>query len=356
MTQNEPAVPSAYARAGVDIDAGHRALALMKSAVARTHGPNVLGTLGGFGGLFRAGFEDMSDPVLVASTDGVGTKTKVASRAGRYGGLGADIVNHCVNDILVQGARPLFFLDYVAMGKLIPEQVAEVVGGAAAACQALGVALLGGETAEMPGVYLEGELDIVGTIVGVVDRQELITGERLSAGDVVVALPSAGLHTNGFSLARTALDGLDWSAPDPELGRSLQDALLIPHRSYLAAYRALKEAGLDVRAMSHITGGGLTDNPPRVLPAGLGLRFELGSYAVPPLFERIVSRSGVARREAYRALNMGVGFLFMLPAGQLEAALSALRGQGESPWVIGEVVSGAGVELRGLPAGAGDAP
>ncbi len=160
----------------------------------------------------------MSDPVLVASTDGVGTKTKVASRAGRYGGLGADIVNHCVNDILVQGARPLFFLDYVAMGKLIPEQVAEVVGGAAAACEALGVALLGGETAEMPGVYLEGELDIVGTIVGVVDRQALITGERLLAGDVVVALPSAGLHTNGFSLARTALDGLDWSAPDAESG------------------------------------------------------------------------------------------------------------------------------------------
>ena len=176
----------------------------------------------------------MGDPVLVASTDGVGTKTKVASRAGRYGGLGADIVNHCVNDILVQGARPLFFLDYVAMGKLIPEQVAEVVSGAAAACQALGVALLGGETAEMPGVYLEGELDIVGTIVGVVDRQELITGERLLAGDVVVALPSAGLHTNGFSLARTALDGLDWSGPDAEWAEPA-DALLIPHRSYLAA-------------------------------------------------------------------------------------------------------------------------
>lgn len=343
------AQPSAYARAGVDIDAGQRAVALMKGAVARTHGPQVLGGIGGFGGLFRAGFENLSDPVLVASTDGVGTKTKVASRAGRFGGLGADIVNHCVNDILVQGARPLFFLDYVAMGKLIPERVVEFVTGAAAACEALGVALLGGETAEMPGVYVEGELDIVGTIVGVVDRDRLITGERLGAGDAVIALPSVGLHTNGFSLARAALEGLDWEKFDSELGSSLQDALLIPHRSYLAAYRALEQAGLDVRAMSHITGGGLIDNPPRVLPEGLGLRFDLGSYAVPPLFEMIVSRSHIDTQEAYRALNMGVGFVFMLPPGQVEAALEALRGAGEMPWVIGEVVAGAGVELRNAP-------
>ncbi len=339
---------SAYARAGVDIDAGHRAVALMKSAVARTHGPQVLGGLGGFGGLFRAGFEQLSDPVLVASTDGVGTKTKVASRAGQYGGLGADIVNHCVNDILVQGARPLFFLDYVAMGKLVPEHVAAFVGGAAQACEALGVALLGGETAEMPGVYVEGELDIVGTIVGVVDRAQLITGERLEVGDVVIALPSSGLHTNGYSLARSALEGLDWQAHDPELGSSLQDALLTPHRSYLAAYRSLAEAGLDVRAMSHITGGGLIDNPPRVLPAGLGLRFDLGSYALPPLFERVVSRAGMARREGYRALNMGVGFLFMLPAVHAAQALEVLRGLNETPWQLGEVVPGAGVELLGL--------
>ncbi|TSA86737.1 phosphoribosylformylglycinamidine cyclo-ligase [Deinococcus detaillensis] len=338
--------PSAYARAGVDIDAGQRAVALMKGAVARTHGPQVLGGIGGFGGLFRAGFENLSDPVLVASTDGVGTKTKVATRAGQFGGLGADIVNHCVNDILVQGARPLFFLDYVAMGRLIPERVADFVTGAAAACEALGVALLGGETAEMPGVYVEGELDIVGTIVGVVDRANLITGEGLRAGDVVIALPSAGLHTNGFSLARAALDGLDWDSPDAELGMSLQDALLIPHRSYLAAHRALEQAGLDVKAMSHITGGGLIDNPPRVLPTGLGLRFDLGSYTVPPLFVRIVSRSQMDIREAYRALNMGVGFLFMLPPGQVKAALETLRTAGEAPWVIGEVVVGEGVELR----------
>ncbi|WP_293913977.1 phosphoribosylformylglycinamidine cyclo-ligase [Deinococcus sp.] len=350
-----PAAPpiSAYARAGVDIDAGHRAVALMKGAVARTHGPQVLGGLGGFGGLFRAGFGGMSDPVLVASTDGVGTKTKVASRAGQYAGLGADIVNHCVNDILVQGARPLFFLDYVAMGKLIPEQVAAVVTGAAGACEALGVALLGGETAEMPGVYLDGELDIVGTIVGVVDRSALVTGERLEAGDVVIALPSSGLHTNGYSLARAALEGADWLAPDPRLGTSIQDALLIPHRSYVQAYRALEAAGIDVRAMSHITGGGLIDNPPRVLPSGLGLRFDLSSYTVPPLFEMVLSGAGMERAEGYRALNMGVGFLFMVPPGQLTRALDALRGAGESPWLLGEVVPGGGVELqhRGAPLG-----
>ncbi len=350
-----PVPLSAYARAGVDIDAGHRAVALMKGAVARTHGPQVLGGLGGFGGLFRADFGTMRDPVLVASTDGVGTKTKIASRAGQYGGLGADIVNHCVNDILVQGARPLFFLDYVAMGKLIPEQVAAFVTGAAQACEAIGVALLGGETAEMPGVYVEGELDIVGTVVGVVDRAELITGERLEAGDVVIALPSSGLHTNGYSLARAALDGLDWQAPDAELGGSLQDALLAAHRCYLAAYQALAAAGLDVRAMSHITGGGLIDNPPRVLPGELNLRFDLGTYTLPPLFERIVQRAGVRGREAYQALNMGVGFLFMLPPAQATRALDVLRGAGESPWVIGEVVAGAGaqqerVELLNLPA------
>ena len=355
-----PVPLSAYARAGVDIDAGHRAVALMKGAVARTHGPQVLGGLGGFGGLFRADFGAMRDPVLVASTDGVGTKTKIASRAGQYGGLGADIVNHCVNDILVQGARPLFFLDYVAMGKLIPEHVAAFVTGAAQACEAIGVALLGGETAEMPGVYVEGELDIVGTVVGVVDRAELITGERLEAGDVVIALPSSGLHTNGYSLARAALGGLDWQAPDAELGegpnqQSLQDALLVPHRCYLAAYQSLAAAELDVRAMSHITGGGLIDNPPRVLPGELGLRFDLDTYTLPPLFTRIIQRSGTLGREAYRALNMGVGFLFMLPPAQATRALDVLRGAGESPWVIGEVVPHENsahdrVELLNLPA------
>ncbi|WP_019585099.1 phosphoribosylformylglycinamidine cyclo-ligase [Deinococcus apachensis] len=339
---------SAYERAGVSIDAGHRAVALMKGAVARTHTPAVLGGLGGFGGLFRAAFGDLADPVLVASTDGVGTKTKVAVRTGRFAGLGADIVNHCVNDILVQGARPLFFLDYVAMGRLLPERVAEVVTGAAQACEALGVALLGGETAEMPGVYVEDELDIVGTIVGVVDRPHLIDGSRIGIGDAVIALPSTGLHTNGYSLARMALDELDWAKPRADLGgERLEDLLTVPHRAYLGAFDALSAAGVDIRGMAHITGGGLIDNPPRVFPAGVGMRVDTASWTVPPLFELIVRRAGVERREAFRALNMGVGFLFIVPAAQREAALTALRTAGESPWIIGEMVAGSGVTLAG---------
>jgi len=348
MTQGktEEAAPagSAYERAGVSIDAGQRAVALMRDSVARTHTPAVLGGLGGFGGLFRAEFGDMQDPVLVASTDGVGTKTKVAVRTGRYAGLGADIVNHCVNDILVQGARPLFFLDYVAMGRLLPERAAEIVTGAAGACEALGVALLGGETAEMPGVYVEGELDIVGTVVGVVNRSRLIDGSRIQPGDAVIALPSSGLHTNGYSLARLALDGLDWEEARADLGgERLGDLLTVPHRAYPGAFAALTSAGVDVRGMAHITGGGLVDNPPRVFPPGMGMRVDLGSWTVPPLFELIVREAGVERHEAFRALNMGVGFLLIVPLEQQEAALSALRVAGEAPWVIGEMIAGEGV-------------
>ncbi|ACO46358.1 phosphoribosylformylglycinamidine cyclo-ligase [Deinococcus deserti] len=345
-TDAAPQGASAYERAGVSIDAGHRAVELMKGAVARTHGPEVLGGIGGFGGLFRAAFGTLTDPVLVASTDGVGTKTKVAVRVGRYGGLGADIVNHCVNDILVQGARPLFFLDYVAMGRLKPEAVAEVVTGAAQACEALGVALLGGETAEMPGVYVEGELDIVGTIVGVVDRPRLVDGQRIEVGDSVIALPSSGLHTNGFSLARMALDGLDWDEARSDLGgQSLAEVLPVPHRSYLQAHAALESAGVDIRGMAHITGGGLVDNPPRVFPAGIGMRVDTSSWSVPPLFELIVREAQVERLEAFRALNMGVGFLFIVPAAQREQALRVLASAGEQPWVIGEMIAGQGVSF-----------
>ena len=344
MGQADAGQASAYERAGVSIEAGHRAVDLMKGAVARTHNAQVLGGIGGFGGLFRPEFGGMQDPVLVASTDGVGTKTKVATAAGRYRGLGADIVNHCVNDILVQGARPLFFLDYVAMGKLSPELVAEVVTGAAQACEALGVALLGGETAEMPGVYVENELDIVGTIVGVVDRPRLVNGSRIEVGDAVIALPSSGLHTNGYSLARMALQGLDWHEERADLGGGvLEDLLVEPHRAYVGAFGALTRAGVDIRGMAHITGGGLVDNPPRVFPPGTGMRVDTSSWTVPPLFELIVRRAGMARQEAFRALNMGVGFLFIVPAAQREAALDTLRGAGESPWVIGEMVPGRGV-------------
>ena len=339
---------SAYQQSGVDIGAGHRAVALIKEAVGRSQrSPGLRGTvlsgLGGFGGLFRPGFADMTDPILVASTDGVGTKTKVAALAGVYGGLGHDIVNHCVGDLLVQGARPLFFLDYIAMNKLNPEAVAEFVNGAAEACTLVGAALLGGETAEMPGVYMAGELDIVGTLVGVVDRPALITGERLEAGDAVIALPSSGLHTNGYSLARRVLGGLDWQETRPELNGTLQDALLAPHRCYLPAFEALVGAGVDVKGMSHITGGGLIDNPPRIFPDGLGMRVNTGSWTVPPLFRLIAERGNVSQHDAFHALNMGVGFLFMVSAQQREQAMKVLRDAGQQPWVIGEMVAGQGV-------------
>lgn len=253
-------------------------------------------------------------------------------------------MNHCVNDILVQGARPLFFLDYVAMGQLSPELVAEVVTGAAGACEALGVALLGGETAEMPGVYVEGELDIVGTIVGMVDRSRLVDGSRIEVGDAVIALPSSGLHTNGYSLARMALSDLDWHEERADLGGAvLEDLLVEPHRAYVAAFDALTGAGTDIRGMAHITGGGLVDNPPRVFPQGIGMRVDTSSWTVPPVFELIVRQARVARAEAFRALNMGVGFLFIVPAEQREAALEALRGAGETPWEIGQMVPGSGV-------------
>ncbi len=340
-----------YKSAGVDIEAGNRAVALMKHAVSKTYTPNVLAGLGSFGGQFSSNaFAGMTEAVLVASTDGVGTKTKLAVAAGRYGGLGADIVNHCINDILVQGASPLFFLDYIAMGQLEPEKVAAVVTGAAQACQKLGVALLGGETAEMPGVYLTGELDLVGTIVGVVERSEIINGHTLQAGDVLVGLPSSGLHTNGYSLARKVLDQepvIPMDLPLERLGgKSLFDVLLEPHREYVLAYRALKTAGLEIRGMAHITGGGLIENLPRVFPQGLGASVKLGSWPVPEIFNMLVERGQIDTVEAHRAFNMGIGYVFMLPAAQLEWALEVLGEVGEMAFVIGEMLEGSGVSLQ----------
>lgn len=332
---------SAYKDAGVDIDAGHRAVELMKAAVERTHGPRVLGGLGSFGGLFDLSFaKDMEAPILVGSTDGVGTKTKVAAAVGRYAGVGADIVNHCIDDILVQGAEPLFFFDYIASSTLDPEMVATVVSGAARACEAAGCALLGGETAEMPGVYAPGEFDLVGTIVGIVDRPRLITGARIAAGDRVLALPSVGLHTNGFSLARRALAGRDWEAPVEQLqGRSLADALLVPHKSYLAEVRALWAAGIDIRGLAHITGGGLVDNPPRVLPDGLAFRLRRASWSFPPIFRLIQEGGNVSDDEMLRVFNCGIGMLVVVPEDQVDRAADALDEAGTAPVRIGDVVA-----------------
>jgi len=330
---------TAYRRAGVDIDAGNRAVELMRAAVRSTYGPEVLAGIGAFGGLYDAArLREVGQPVLVASTDGVGTKTHIAVALGRLEGLGQDIVNHCINDILVQGARPLFFLDYVAMARLDPEAVARIVAGCARACCEAGCALLGGETAEMPGVYAPGEIDLVGTIVGWVDRRRIIDGSTVEAGDVVLGLPSSGLHTNGYSLARQVFANVPWETVFPELGQPLGEVLLEPHRSYLSAIEALWAAGVEVKAMAHITGGGFLENIPRVLPAGMGVRLQAGAWEVPPVFALIRRLGGIDGREMFRVFNMGIGLVLVVPSVQAGRAVEALAGAR----AIGEVVPWSG--------------
>jgi phosphoribosylformylglycinamidine cyclo-ligase len=328
---------NAYARAGVDIDAATRAKRLMKEAVHATFGPEVLSVVGSFGGMYAASrLQEMAEPVLVASTDGVGTKTIVAARMERWDTIGHDIVNHCIDDILAQGAEPLFFLDYVASSRLQPEQVATVVGGMAAACREAGCALLGGETAEMPGVYRAGEIDLVGTIVGVVERREIVDGSRIRPGDLVLGLPSSGLHTNGFTLARTALAALDWHAPHPALGDSIGNVLLAPHRSYLPVVQALRAAGVELHGIAHITGGGLLENPPRILPPGAAMVLQRARWQVPPIFSLIQEYGNVGDGEMARVFNLGLGMLVVIPARQLAAARQVA---GEAI-LAGEIVAG----------------
>jgi phosphoribosylformylglycinamidine cyclo-ligase len=337
---------SAYARAGVDIAAGNRATQLMKAAVQATYGPEVLSGIGAFGGLFDvSSLQKMRQPVLVASTDGVGTKTRVAAAMNRWETIGHDIVNHCVNDILVQGARPLLFLDYVASSQLDPEQIATIVGGIALACSAAGCALLGGETAEMPGVYAPGEIDLVGTVVGVVEREEIIDGRSLQPGDVILGLPSTGLHTNGYTLARKALAELDWQELDDGLGTAVGEALLSPHRSYLADIQKLQKSGVGIRGLAHITGGGLVDNPPRIFPNGLGAVLQQGSWPVPPIFELIQKHGRVRNEEMAHVFNMGLGMLVMVSAKEAAKVQNVLGPQ--QAYHVGEIVAGVeGVEFR----------
>jgi len=330
---------SRYAQAGVNIDAGAEAVRLMSAAIKATYGPEVLTGVGAFGGQYSAsGLKRMDQPVLVASTDGVGTKTRVAARLGRWDSIGHDIVNHCVNDILVQGARPLFFLDYVASAHLDPEQIATIVGGIARACQAVGCALLGGETAEMPGVYQLGEVDLVGTIVGVVERGDLLDGAAIRPGDALIGLPSSGLHTNGYSLARAVLDDLDWVAPMAGLdGKTLGDVLLAPHRCYLEQVGQLRAAGVALHGLAHITGGGLSDNLPRILPPGTGALIRRGSWHEPAIFGLIARLGGVDSAEMFRVFNMGVGMVAVIPAEQVKLAVRALTGGAA---LIGEIIAG----------------
>lgn len=302
-----------YKTAGVDIDAGNRAVALMKAAVRSTHNANVLTDIGTFGGLFALN-QLPASPVLVASTDGVGTKVKLAAQLGRWHGIGHDIVNHCVNDILVQNARPLFFLDYIASSKLNPEQVAAVVGGIAEACHATGCALLGGETAEMPGVYAEGAFDLVGTVVGLVDQEMIYPRTNvMRPGDLLFGLPSSGPHTNGYSLIRQLIAERDLTIRLAD-GQTLANALLQPHRSYVTEIDQLQSANVPIHGLVHITGGGFVDNIPRVLPVTLAASVSMRSWTVPPLFQQLLKWGELEMREALRIFNMGIGMVIIVPA------------------------------------------
>ena len=331
--------PISYSDAGVDIDAATRATDKIKELARRTFNERTLSEIGSFGGMFDGAFPKLRQPVLVASADGVGTKLKIAFATGVHNTVGRDLVNHCVNDILVQGARPLFFLDYIATGKLSPDVVAGIVEGVTNGCRENGCVLLGGETAEMPGFYQDGEYDIAGFIVGVVDREKVIDGKTIGPGDLLLALPSAGLHTNGYSLARKLFFEVAGYQPHtqlPELGMTAGEALLLPHLSYLKPLDGLLDQGL-IKGLAHITGGGLTDNIPRILPEGTAVRIEQGSWPMPPLFELLRRLGNVSESEMYRTFNMGVGMVIVCSADDAEIVERHLK---EECYTIGNVVSG----------------
>ena len=332
-----------YKSAGVDIDAGNETVRRIKSLARGTFTPGVLSEIGSFGGLFRFDRDRYQEPVLVSSADGVGTKLKVAFMTGRHDTVGADLVNHCVNDILVQGAEPLFFLDYLATGRLLPAVAEQVVSGVARACRENGCALIGGETAEMPGFYADGEYDIAGFIVGAVDRSRVIDGRSIVPGDVLIGLPSAGLHTNGYSLARRVLfDIAGWTVDTfvAELGTTVGDALLAPHRSYLPFVRPLLDRQ-SLKGLAHITGGGITENLPRVLPEGCGAEIDLRAWDVPPLFHLLQERGSIAREEMFRAFNMGIGLIIACAPREVERVINTMARGGEPHAVrIGFVVAG----------------
>ena len=329
-----------YIDAGVDIDAGNRAISLIKRAVASTHTPGVLGGIGQFAGSFElpSGYRQ---PVLVSSTDSVGTKVKVAIAVNRHRGIGVDLVNHCINDIATSGAEPLFFLDYFATGKLVPEQLAEIIEGVAGACREAGCALVGGETAEMPGVYALGDYDIAGFIVGIVEKDRHAATRPPRTGDLLVGLPSSGLHTNGFSLVRYLFKDAHLQAPSADFdGRSLADVLLEPHRSYLPQLR-LARGAVDLLCAAHITGGGMIENIPRCLPDGLAAEVDRSTWEPQPIFKLIESR-GVLADEMWRTFNMGIGMVLFVDPSEGAELLRALDGSGAR--VIGSVVTGDGPE------------
>jgi len=324
-------IKETYASSGVNIEVSARAKELIARHARSTHRPEVLSGVGFFGGLFE--FKGYQQPVLVSSVDGVGTKLKISLALGKHDTVGIDIVNHCVNDILTCGAEPLFFLDYIAAGKLQPEQVGEVAKGLAYACREVGCALIGGETAEMPGLYTGEDYDLAGFIVGVVEKSRIIQGKKIAAGDIIMGLPSSGLHTNGYSLVRKIFGETSsaLNTPYPELGRTLGEALLEPHRSY---YNQLKPLLPLIKGLAHITGGGLIGNVPRVLPEGLAARFDSQTWSVPPIFNLIQKRGNVDRDEMYHVFNMGIGMVVICSTGNVDHFIKMLP----EARVIGEVI------------------
>jgi phosphoribosylformylglycinamidine cyclo-ligase len=334
-----------YRQAGVDIDAGNEVVRRIRTLARGTFTPGVLSEIGSFGGLFQLRADTGDDPVLVSSADGVGTKLRVAFMTGEHRTIGRDLVNHCVNDILVQGAEPLFFLDYLATGRLQPDVAVQIVEGLAAACRENGCALLGGETAEMPGFYADGEYDVAGFIVGVVAKARLITGNSITDGDALIGLRSSGLHTNGYSLARRiAFDHarLAHDARVEELGTTIGEALLVPHRSYLAAIRPLLAGGL-IKGMAHITGGGITENLPRILPQGMQARIDRGAWTVPAIFQWLQRTGEVPDEDMVRTFNMGIGLIVACAAHDADQLIAALHAGGEpDARVIGAIERGGG--------------
>ena len=334
--------PITYSDAGVDISAAHSATAKIKELASITFNERTLSEIGSFGGMFDGAFPRLRQPVLVASADGVGTKLKIAFLTGVHNTVGRDLVNHCVNDILVQGARPLFFLDYIATGKLSPGTIAAIVAGIVNGCRENGCVLLGGETAEMPGFYTEGEYDVAGFIVGVVDREQVIDGKRIAPGDVLLALPSVGLHTNGYSLARKLFFEVAGYHPDSELqavGSTVGEALLQPHVSYLQSLAGLLDSGV-VNGLAHVTGGGLTDNIPRILPEGTAVQIDKGSWPVLPIFTLMQQIGNVPESEMYRTFNMGVGMVVVCAESNATIIKSHLDERGERCYKIGRVTQG----------------
>lgn len=332
-----------YKKAGVDIEAGYKSVELMKKYVKETMRPEVLGGLGGFSGAFSlSAMKNMENPTLVSGTDGVGTKLKLAFLVDKHDTVGIDCVAMCVNDIACAGGEPLFFLDYIACGKNYPEKIATIVKGVAEGCKQSGAALIGGETAEMPGFYPEDEYDLAGFAVGIVDEKDLITGKNIKPGDVLVGIASSGVHSNGFSLVRKVFDMTKESLNTyyEELGETLGEALIAPTKIYVKALKAVKDAGITIKGCSHITGGGFYENIPRMLPEGVRAVVKKDSYEVPAIFKLLQEKGGLEEKMMYNTYNMGLGMVLALDAGDVEQAMESIRAAGETPYLSGHVEAG----------------